>query len=86
MHTPRARQAILNEEIEKYVRKGYRVQSQTATTVQLIKPKSFSFFWAFVWFLLLGFGLVIYLLHYVAKKDEAVYIEIDEEGKVTVRG
>jgi len=75
----------LNKQIEEYVKKGYRVQTQTPSTAQLVKPKSFSLFWAFVWFLLFGFGLVIYLLHYVAKKDKAIYIEVNEEGKVTVR-
>lgn len=35
-----------------------------------------------MWFLLLGIGLVIYLIYYAAKKDEDVYLEVDEFGNV----
>ena len=69
--------AMLQTQINEYVRKGYHVQSQTGTTAQLVKPKSFSFGWAFLWFLLLGFGLLIYILYYVSKKDETVYLYIE---------
>ena len=58
------RREILQREIAKYMRKGFRVVSQTDTTAQLMKPKSFSFLWAFLWFLLFGFGLIVYLLYY----------------------
>jgi hypothetical protein len=30
--------------------------------------------WAFLWFLCLGVGLVVYLLYYAAKKDQQVYL------------
>ena len=69
--------AMLQTQINEYVRKGYHVQSQTETTAQLVKPKSFSFGWAFLWFLLLFFGLLIYILYYVSKKDETVYLYIE---------
>lgn len=80
-----ARTQRLSAEIAKYTRKGYRVQSQTAISAQLVKPKKFSFVFAFLWFLLLGVGLLIYLLYYLAKRDKLVWIEVDETGRVTVK-
>jgi len=78
------RENILNQEIGKYIKRGFRVISHTETTAQLIKPKKFSLLWAFLWFLLLGIGLLVYVFYYVAKKDQAVYLEVDEAGKVKV--
>jgi hypothetical protein len=62
--------------------RGFFVGLRTQTTAQLVKPKRFSFLWALLWFLLLGIGLVIYLIYYAAKKDEDVYLEVDEFGNV----
>jgi hypothetical protein len=76
--------AILDEEVRKYVHRDYRVESRSATTAQMVKPKKFSFFWAFVWFLLFGVGVLIYLFYYYAKKDETAYIEVDGQGKISV--
>ena len=58
------RSDILEKEVRKYVRRGYRVTSRTATTVQLERPKKFG-----------GSG-------YMAKKDTAVYLEIDKLGRI----
>ncbi len=76
------RAAILDREVEKYVRKGYRVTSRTPTTAQLVKPKVFSRLWAFLWFLVFGVGLIVYLLWYAAKRDKTVYLTADEQGRV----
>ena len=76
--------AALQTQINEYVRKGYVVQSQTETSAQLVKPKGFSFFWAFLWFLLLGIGLLIYILYYLSKKDQTVYLYV-ENGQVLRR-
>lgn len=67
----------LQEHINWYLDQGYRVASQTETSAQLVKPKGFSFVWAFLWFLCLGVGLIVYLLYYAAKKDESVYLVTD---------
>lgn len=56
------RTEILQREINKYVRKGFRVVSQTESTAQLAKPNKFSLLWALLWFLLFGIGLIIYLI------------------------
>ena len=58
------RSGILEKEVRKYVRRGYRVTSRTDTTVQLEKPEKFG-----------GSG-------YMAKKDKAIYLEVDKLGRV----
>jgi len=58
------------------VNQGYRVVSQTDSSAQLVKPKEFSFIWAFLWFLLLGIGVVVYLFYYASKKDKSVYLTV----------
>lgn len=79
------RRSILQKEVTNYVRRGFRVVSQTDTTAQLVKAKKFSFLWAFIWLLALGIGLIVYLLWYWAKRDEQVYLEVDANGKIRKR-
>ena len=74
----------LQAQINEYARKGYIVQSQTETSAQLVKPKVFSFVWALLWFLLLGIGLLIYILYYLSKNDQTVYLYV-ENGQVLHR-
>ncbi len=76
--------AALQTQINEYVRKGYVVQSQTETSAQLVKPKVFSFVWAFLWFLLLGVGVLIYIFYYMSKNDQTVYLSV-ENGQVLRR-
>ncbi len=80
------RQAILQREINSYISRGFRVQSQTETTAQLLKPKRFSLLWAILWFFFFGVGLLLYLLYYLSKKDETIYLEIAESGQVKRNG
>jgi hypothetical protein len=79
------RRARLQNEIGKYIKKGFRVLSQTDTTAQLVKPKKFSFLWAIFWFLFLFVGLLVYLIYYLSKHDETIYIEVSSSGKITTR-
>ncbi len=75
----------LQDEINRYVRRGYRVVSQTEYTAQLVKPKHFSFP-LFVLFLLLAvLPAVLYVLYYVGKRDKTVYLTIDAGGTVRAR-
>lgn len=76
-------EAILQAEVNRYVGKGFRVTSQTPRTAQLIKPKKFSVIWAVIWFVLMLLPFVIYLLYYVAKRDQQVYLTVDEQGNLT---
>ncbi len=79
------RRVKLQREIDSYIKKGFRVISQTETTAQLLKPKKFSFLWAILCTFVLGIGLLIYLIYYWAKRDETVYLEVTPEGKVMHR-
>ncbi len=77
----------LEEEIARYMHDGFSVRQRTPTTAQLVRPKKFSFAWAFVWLLLSGVGIVIYLIYYfsyAAKQEEGRYIEVDEYGAVKI--
>ena len=76
------RRTILDREIKRYIKRGFRVINRTDTTAQLVKPKKFSFLWALLWFLLFGIGLIVYLLYYAGKKDEPVYLEVNERGRI----
>jgi hypothetical protein len=75
---------ILEVQIGHYTRRGYFVRERTASTAQLIKPRTFSFLWALLWFLLFGIGLVVYLIYYAAKKDDGRYVSVNEYGAVTI--
>lgn len=80
-----ARRAILEREIASYIKKGYRVLSQTDTSAQLLKPKRFSLLLAVLLLILMVLPFVIYLLMYLAARDKTVYISVDSQGKVTRR-
>jgi len=75
------RREILQNEINRYIRQRYRVVSQTDTTAQLIRPKSFSRLWFLIWALLL-IGWIFYLAWYWMKRDDQVYLEVDENGLI----
>jgi ABC-type Fe3+ transport system permease subunit len=76
-------EAVLQAEISRYVLKGYRVTTKTARSAQLLKPKKFSVLWAMVWLLLVVLPFVLYLVWYGVKRDEHLYLTVDEEGKIT---
>jgi uncharacterized membrane protein len=48
-----------------------------------VKSKKFSFLFALLWFLLLGVGLIVYLIYYAGKRDKQVYLTVDEQGYIT---
>jgi len=80
------RQNILQGEINAYLGQGYRVISQTDTTAQLIRPKQFSCLLAsFFLIFTLGLILILYLFYYLSQKDQALYIEVGVDGKITRR-
>ena len=74
----------LEQSIEHYVSQGYRVVSRTEKSAQLVRPKEFSFFAALLWFLVFGVGLMIYILYYLAKSDNMVYLRVTPSGIVIV--
>ena len=75
---------ILSQEIARRTAQGWMlVSSQTGAEAQMRKPKQFSLVWAVLWFLLLGFGLLIYLFYYIAKKEQLIYIRV-QDGALSV--
>lgn len=77
---------LLAKEVQRYVKQGYRVVSQTETTAQLVRPKAFSCLAATLWTLLLGIGLIFYLFWYASKKDDTIYLQVIDDRIKTTRG
>lgn len=75
------RKARLDQEISGYAKMGWRVVSRTDTTAQLTKDKTASCVVAIILALFLIVPAILYLLLY--KGTESLYLEVDEEGKVT---
>ena len=76
------RRTLLEGAIAKYVTVGYRVVSSTDTTAQMVRPKKFSFLWATLWSLVFGVGLLVYVFYYTSKKEDTLYLSVDERGRV----
>lgn len=79
------RRNVLEREIQQYVRKGYRVISQTDTSAQLLKPKKFNLILAVLLLILMVLPFIVYLLMYMAAKDTTVYITVDANGTIQRR-
>jgi tetratricopeptide (TPR) repeat protein len=79
--TIQERSAILDRVIRGYQKSGYRLLSRTETTAQLYRPKQFSCCIAVI-MVFLVIGIILYLLYYLTKKDETVYLEVDQYGRV----
>lgn len=86
MLTEAERSAILDAEIMRWVANGYRLQARTATTAQLIRPKTFSVALAILGLLFLVIGLIAYLLWYAAQADESLYLMVEEDGHISGHG
>ncbi len=84
MLTIEERNAVLQEEIEKYVDQGWRVTSQTQTTAQLTRDKHASCCLAVLLAILFVLPAVLYLLLY--KGTENLYLVVNEEGQVVQHG
>lgn len=66
-----------------YAQRGYKVVSQTDTTVQLTKDKSFSCLAAVILLLLWILPFFIYLIYYASKKEERLLITLNPDGSTT---
>jgi hypothetical protein len=78
------KKAHLDKATLHFVQQGFRIISQTENSVQLIKPKQFSnAAFILIFFYILPF--IIYLLYYaLLKKDESLYIVINEQGRLSI--
>lgn len=74
------RKKILEAEISKYVKTGWRVTTRTDTSAQLTRDKQASCGLALILALFLIVPAILYLLLY--RGTESLYLEVDEQGKV----
>jgi hypothetical protein len=72
----------LNQYVAELAATGYVTTSKTEDSAQLVRKKRFSVGWALAWFLLLGVGVVAYLIYYLGKRDDTAYLSATD-GKVT---
>lgn len=77
---------LLAKEIQRYIKQGYRVVSQTETTAQLVRPRRFSCLAATLWTLLFGIGLIFYLFWYLGKKDDTIYLQVAGDRITATKG
>lgn len=78
------RRRILQDEVRKAAKDGYRVVSQTEWSAQLVRPKRFSVVWFLIWLLLALFPVALYLVyHFGIKRDPQLLIEVDECGWIS---
>ena len=78
--------ADLRGEIARYVSRGYEVTTQTDDSAALVKRKRFSFLAFIVLFVLGVIPGIIYVAWYAAKKDDTIYLHLDDSGSVQRRG
>ncbi len=64
----------LNDYVAQLAREGYVVITRSADTAQLTRKKRFSVFWAIMWFLFFGIGVLAYLIYYAGKRDDTAYL------------
>lgn len=77
--------SALEAEIQRFIAQGYRVTARTATTAQLVRPKSFNVALAILGLLFLVIGLLIYLIVYASTQDDAVYLTVRPDGTIDRR-
>ena len=65
----------------KYLRDGYRLETRTATTARLVRPKRFDVKLAVVGLLFLVVGLLVYLLIYATMPEPKILLSVDESGR-----
>jgi len=72
-------QSPLSGRVSEYVDKGYRLKSQGPDNALLVKPKKFSLIWAIL------VGVLLYAAYYLwVKKQEQVYLSVNQKGDVSV--
>jgi len=78
-----ASEDILQAEIGRRTAQGWEIVSRGPTEAQMRRPKRFSFGWAFLWFLLFGVGVFVYLIWHWLKAEQLAYLRV-VEGKLVV--
>lgn len=79
MKTVDERKVILEKDIFRHVSHGWRLQTRTDTTCQLVKENRLNGCLVIILFMLFIIPAVIYLANF--KKTASLYIEIDQDGE-----
>ena len=53
--------------------------NQDENSAHLLRKKRFSLLFALLWFLVFGIGLLVYVLYYVSKEDDTVFLELNTQ-------
>lgn len=73
------RQAELESNVDEMIDRGFRVTARTDTMVHMMRPKKFSAVFAILWFLVCGFGVLVYIFYWMGKADDVVTLTRAEE-------
>jgi hypothetical protein len=76
----------LAQEVAYYAGQGFVIEHATDTAAQLRKPKSFSVFAFLALTCLFVVPGAVYLLAYLGRSDELIYLHTDGDGRVRRRG
>lgn len=66
----------IEKKIDGYLKRGFVVQFKDERRIQLFKKKKFSLFWAVAWACLALVGIFVYIIYYIAKRDEVVTLNL----------
>ena len=80
--TEAERSDILDDQLERFARDGWRVLRRTPTTAVITRPKRLSVGTAIVSALFLLIGLVVYLLVFAARRDPIGRLVVGDDGRV----
>jgi len=80
--TEAERSDVLDDQLERFSRDGWRVVRRTPTTAVITRPKRFSVGTAIFSALCLLIGLVIYLLVFASRRDPIGRLIVGDDGRV----
>jgi hypothetical protein len=80
--TEAERSDMLDDQLERFARDGWRVVRRSPTTAVITRPKRFSVGTAIFSALFLLIGLVIYLVVFAARRDPISRLIVGEDGRV----
>ena len=80
--TEAERSALLDDQLERFARDGWRVLRRAPTTAVITRPKRLSVGAAICWALFLLVGLAIYLLVFAARRDPVGRLVVGDDGRV----
>jgi hypothetical protein len=80
--TEAERSAILDDQVERFARDGWRLLRRTPTSALITRPKRVSVGTAICWALCLLIGLAIYLLVFASRRDPVGRLVVGDDGRV----